>query len=321
MQIDPNYMALSDALFGYALARTAEVGSPRKKLAHYTSAENALNILTGKKIWLRSAAVMNDHSEIEHGRAILAACLDTDLGQRFWTVLDQGHAGLAKRVRDRVAASRQRPRDRIFMVSLSEHDETDRLGRLSMWRAYGGPTAGAAIIFNTEIFDDAQINLMSFASPVLYGGAQVFAPQFEAVIAKLEAGPHLLNGVSADVAFNAVASALDFAILSTKHIGFGEEREWRVIHLPFDYASASVTERLVTIRGTPQLIYELPLVNQPGMNMPKLTLDRLIHTIIIGPALHAETCRRALVEALRMNGVQQPENRVVVSDIPLRQWG
>ncbi|MDJ0278670.1 hypothetical protein QLH51_17900 [Sphingomonas sp. 2R-10] len=37
------------------------------KFAHYTTAENALNIMAVKSVWLRNAAVMNDHSEIEPG--------------------------------------------------------------------------------------------------------------------------------------------------------------------------------------------------------------------------------------------------------------
>lgn len=71
--LDPNYMALADVLFGYALSRTTELGTKNLKLAHYTSAENALNIINGETMWLRNAGVMNDHSEIEHGRGILHA--------------------------------------------------------------------------------------------------------------------------------------------------------------------------------------------------------------------------------------------------------
>ena len=190
-----------------------------------------------------------------------------------------------------------------------------------MWRAYGGKTSGAALVFNSEVFDDAQIQLNAFASPVLYGDYKEFAPQLTAIIDRLEKEPQLLATVAADLAFNAVGSALDFAGLSIKHMGFKEEREWRVIYRPFEYSSAHIVEKLTSISGTPQLIYQLPLVNGPGMNMPGLTLDRLLHRVIVGPSLHPETTWRALVEALRRTGVRTPEPRVVMSDIPLRQTG
>lgn len=80
-------------------------------------------------------------------------------------------------------------------------------------------------------------------------------------------------------------------------------------------------EMVTSIGGTPQLIYQLPLANQRGMNLPHFTLDRLLHRVIVGPSLHPETTWRALVEALRAKGVSVPEARVVISDIPLRQTG
>ena len=322
MMLDPNYMALADVLFGYALSRTTELGTNNLKLAHYTSAENALNIINGQTMWLRNAGVMNDHSEIEHGRGILHAALELPtLGGRLYPILDRAHAGLAERIAGHVKRQRKQARERIFMVSLCETAATERLGRLSMWRAYGGATSGAALVFNSDVFDDAQMPLLSFASPVLYGDIEEFAPKLEAVIDRLEAAPALLRNVTADIAFNAVSSVLDFAILSVKHMGFEEEREWRVIHRPFDYASAHVVEKVASIGGTPQLIYQMPLVNQAGMNMPHLTLDRLLHRVIVGPSLHPETTWRALVEALRAKGVNTPEARVTISDIPLRQKG
>lgn len=317
---DAAYEELSNILFGYARSRTEEVDRKGLKLAHYTSAENALDIISGGTIWLRNADVMNDHSEIEHGRTILAAALDMPhLGGRLARALDHAHAGLAGRISEHVKKHGPRTRERVYMVSLCEAEADDRLGRLSMWRAYGGRISGAALVFNGDVFDDAQSKLMSFASPVLYGGFDEFRPQLETVVDRLESAPHLLRGVSADIAFAAVGSVLDFARLSIKHVGFEEEREWRVIHRPFDYASAHVVQKVTSIGGTPQLIYQLPLVDRLGMGTPSLTLDRLVHRVIVGPSLHPDTTWRALVEALRARGVRNPETRVVVSDIPLRQ--
>lgn len=322
MVLDPNYEALANVLFEYAGARATDLASKNLKLAHYTSSENALNIIIGETMWLRNAAVMNDHSEIEYGKGIIGAAINLpSVGGQLSQVLNRAHAGLADRIISHLHNQKKQVRDRIFMASLCETEENDRLGRLSMWRAYGGNTSGAAIVFNGEVFDGAQNHLMAFASPVLYGDIEDFMPLLEAVITSLRTNPHLLGAVSADVAFGAVSSVLNFATLSIKHPGFEEEREWRIIHQPFEYSSAHVVEKVKSVTGTPQLIYEMPLVNRPGLNMPDLTLDRLLHRVIIGPSLYPETTWRAIVEALRSKGVRSPETRVVVSDIPLRQTG
>lgn len=322
MTNDSNYIALANVMFGYARRRADSLVQSDKKLAHYTSSENALNIINKQTMWLRSAAVMNDHSEIEHGRGILEAAMGPQLiDERFSHVLDHAHSGLAARVKERALKHPGQARHRIFMASLSETETTERLGRLSMWRAYGGKTSGTALIFNRDVFEGALQPFAAVACPVLYGGVDQFKPELEAVIEKLELNPDLLSNVSAEIALNTVSWALDFAILSIKHLGFEEEREWRVIHRPFEYSSAHVLEKVTSVTGTPQLVYQMPLVNEPGLNMPELSLDRLLHRVVIGPSLYPETTWRALVEALRNNEVQEPERRVVLSDIPFRQTG
>lgn len=309
MNTDANYDALAQALFSYAVSRSARLVRDNVKLAHYTTAENALNIVTGETIGLRNAAIMSDHSEIQHGRSLLdAASAASALGRRLFGVLHGAHPGLAERIMEHMREQRTQARERVFMVSLSETDADDRLGRLSMWRAYGGCTSGAALVFNPQIFNDAQPQLQAFASPVLYGGYGEFAPRLEAIIHTLECEPHLLSNVSPDTAFKVVSSAFDYAILSIKHIGFQEEREWRVIHRPYDHTSTHIVKAVTSIAGTPQLVYQMPLVNRPGLNVRGLTLDRLLHRVLVGPSLHPETTWRALVEALRVKGVRAPES-------------
>ena len=40
-------------------------------LAHYTTAEAAINIIKSQEFWLRKAKYMNDHSEVTHGADLL----------------------------------------------------------------------------------------------------------------------------------------------------------------------------------------------------------------------------------------------------------
>jgi hypothetical protein len=134
------HQAALDILFGYANERTQQLGASQGKLAHYTTADNALKIIDGQSLWLRNATVMNDHSEIEHGLGIVNAALEMPAGQRLRAVLSRADPRIADGVFARAAAFAGQKKTNFFMTSLSEHAEGDVLGRLSMWRAYGGPS-------------------------------------------------------------------------------------------------------------------------------------------------------------------------------------
>lgn len=167
MNSNPALGPLLDILYGHSATRLAEVRRTGRKFAHYTSAENALRIIAGRCFWLRSAAVVNDHSEIDYGRAVLGQVLDGELGQRFFRSLDQVHNGISNTVRARFYQEAHEARDATFMTSLCEHEHADWLGRLSMWRAYGGSRAGVALVFKPEAVPDSSLNLGLYPSPVL----------------------------------------------------------------------------------------------------------------------------------------------------------
>ena len=120
-----------------------------------------------------------------------------------------------------------------------------------------------------------------------------------------------------------LGSAIQYAYMSIKHIGFEEEQEWRLIHRPFaGGGNCWVREKIVSIRCVPQLLYELPLGNiYPGMTFPGFTFNNLRHRVIIGPSLYPRTVERAFIDKLTSLGVANAAAKVVVSDTPLRQWG
>ena len=77
-----------------------------------------------------------------------------------------------------------------YITCLSEHKaEEDTLGRLSMWRAYGG-TNGVALVMNvtsTSFPEPAPVEgLKIFASPVAYLDAPTFAEEFQEVVVNIE---------------------------------------------------------------------------------------------------------------------------------------
>jgi hypothetical protein len=56
---------------------------------------------------------------------------------------------------------------------------------------------------------------------------------------------------------------LAFAVLCTKHPGFAEEAEWRVIHCPWWENSPHLLKETELIQGVPQPVYKIALEDIP----------------------------------------------------------
>jgi hypothetical protein len=308
--------------FGYSMDRLAALKDSGRKVAHYTSAENGLNILDSKTMWLRNAVAMNDFSEIAWGQRCLGYCLDSrEAGARLRTLIEASHPGAYDIVLNWLNVRTVLNRSYTYLTSLSEFDPGDRLGKLSMWRAYGGSQAGVALVFNTAPLESESDALAIYHSPVLYGDEHALAGEFERLVQRLENNVDLLPQVPAPAVSQIVYNALHFATLSTKHPGFEEEREWRIIHSPLETRSDWVVEDVVTVRGIPQIIYKVPLQDLPGLEMPELELASLLYRVIIGPCQYPQQVGEAYARVMLSLGIAQPWERIVLSEIPLRQPG
>jgi hypothetical protein len=308
-------------MYQHVSLRIDGLKAENRKIAHYTSAENAMNIIIGKTIWLRNASLMNDFMEIQYGRDRLSAVLKKRQDE-ITTLLNRAHDGLSADVTDWLEQVDSILKEQTYLTSFAEHPADDKLGKLSMWRAYGGSVAGVALVFNTDLFEsDHHINsLATSLHPVIYGPEQ-FATCFDNLISELQCNSNLLRQVPLDRAKSIVFHTFKDLVLTTKHPGFAEEEEWRIIHSPFMFSSAFVMPSTQTIGGVPQVIHEIQLRNQGGLNLPEIELDRLIHRVIIGPCQYPAQVAFALAEALTSAGVANSRSRINISDIPVRQRG
>lgn len=108
------------------------------------------------------------------------------------------------------------------------------------------------------------------------------------------------------------------ATVSLKHPAFREEREWRLIHLPFEQPSPHVKHATVTLGGMPQLVYKIRPENRPEENINGITLAELLDRIIIGPSQYAGPIYASLVEELTKAAVRDAAKKMIFSGIPLR---
>ncbi len=320
MTADEAIAAFSELAFPYETRRFKEVDDKGLKMAHYTTAENAALILKNETLWLRNAQFMNDFSEVAYGTECLKHALLMGSGAELEKALDGAHPGLWKSIADFINGMEHQTRTHTYLTSLSAFDPEDFLGKLSMWRAYGGPTSGVAIVFNTEVFGEDSLKLGAYSSPVAYGNEFSMAKNIREIIAGLNANPDVIKQVPFDNAKAIMINTLQFATLSHKHPAFAEEQEWRVIHRPLTDASAFIPTSVETVRGIPQMVCKIPLRDQPGLDMPWLNLDKLINRIIIGPCVYPQQVAWAFSEILKGKGID-PAGKIVTANIPLRQQG
>lgn len=208
--------------------------------------------------------------------------------------------------------------DRAYLTSLSLHDARESLtGKLSMWRAYGGPD-NVCLLFHTQPFVANQTAWELVLSPVLYGGPFEFKREFEAFIQRLERCAGVLSSLDASIIQANVARALDSAVLSIEHHGFHEEVEWRIIHQHSDFHADPPSET-VTFNSQRELVYHLPIENNDEGGIWGASLDEALDRIIIGPVANPKRTRNHLVRLLGEGGIMRPEDRVGHCGIPFRR--
>ena len=246
-------------------ARKLETGE--SQLVHYTTAENAVNIIRSKTFWLRNVRCMNDYSEVQHGINLLFKVFggpDNASINKLYAALDQIAPGAAKRAVDRFNEWMPKLPDITFIGCLSQADMDESTGRLSMWRAYSTPNSGVALVLDKAPFIAETDALAAYSLPVAYLTDEQFLAGIEACLNALEGLVPALVGIEAAVIEETVFWWLLCMAVGCKHPGFHEEREWRIIYIPEMWKSQVILQTVETIRGLPQIVQKIPLIDDPG---------------------------------------------------------
>jgi Protein of unknown function (DUF2971) len=322
LQIPQEELFLLAIFHPFMLARFKHAAENNTKFVHYTNADTAMRIFENEQIWLRKTSCMNDFMEIEHG----FGCLNVAYKKHQELVRDSLgslFSGIPEKLEKKFNEWLPHFRTDTYIACVSEHgnentgDEEDRIGRLSMWRAYGGST-GVAIVMNNGPFLRRSSALNAYTSPVAYLGEVEFESEFVKLFESIKSNTVELQMIGEERVIDLVFNAFRYAVLCTKHPGFREEREWRVIYSPKYQKSNRLIEDIKTIGGTPQQIFKLPLKNVLEEGFYGAEIPELVDRVIIGPTNYPYAIREAIVSCLSKKGLADVESRVVVSDIPLR---
>lgn len=291
-------------------------------LAHYTSLINLENILSNNEVWLSNPLDMNDLEEVRFGvnsgmdilqfHRGLREVLETDIRRNaFYQALDNSYQEYgSEHVLD------------LYIMCFSVHDPIAHIdGRLSMWRGYGMNGRGAAIVFDTSkvaILDDSPLAL----APVHYATPQERRAKIEGKID--EVVQFFRNNRIPDEYLRGCADALFkriclFAIFS-KHNGFLEEQEWRLVYFKDRDPNKHLEPFLSYFNGPSGLQPKLKLPTRPipGVIHDGFQLTDIIHSIIIGPTSSSLLTRRSAERMLDKADKSVLKGRLRMSEIPFR---
>ena len=285
-----NEELLDDIFFHYFNQKLQELENNKNvEFAYYSSLEVIHYILTDGKIWLRNASCMNDFMEIRRGQDLFEKYFQAEENRckfrRIFNQIDSNFNWEEKLLQ----VIRDFPISAIYdcyLASLTVHDKKDDdLGKLSMWRGYGRGIGGALVLNKEEILsrDIKGISL----SKVAYFTYEEFAENFNELLANIELHVQQFKSIGAQNIWQHLRRAVLFAIVSIKHPGFREEKEWRLLCFDSDTTNDKrfLDTEIVVISGVPQKIYTL--------NIKKILPELLDHAII-GPTQYGIVAYTAL---------------------------
>ena len=310
---DPRSILLPDIIRQYENARCNNT-----RFVHYTSLTNGVSILRNQQIWMRNATFMNDYSEVRHGMDRVIHFFGGEQATPMWETLEAIQAGLSNDIRGLFDGWIKDIRRHTYLTCFSEHlDSEDLTGRLSMWRAYGDE-AGVALVLNQAAMLSDSNALKAHSLPVQYCTDEELFTRFSMTVDSIKANIDLMKRMNVELIKGYFWEMLYAHCVCLKHPGFSEEREWRVVYRPNQEASDRIEEAIETVDGVPQRIYKIPIEDVPKEGFVGANPNDLINRIIIGPCKHPDAAWDAYVSVLREMNVSELEDRVFLSEIPLR---
>jgi hypothetical protein len=208
-----------------------------------------------------------------------------------------------------------------YVFCLSLHDKHRDDGKLSMWRGYGANGNGVAIVIDTAKLEPNRASPLIFAE-VKYGTIEkrlnwinARANQF----AKLLRLANLADEQLYIAAYAFIERIKRFALF-TKHSGFEEEQEWRVLYNPERDTNKFLTgffSHSVTERGVEPML-RFPVRHIPGLTEEDLSMTKIIDHILLGPTHNSYLASQSVKRM--MENLKKPElaKRIRQSGIPYR---
>jgi hypothetical protein len=265
---------------------------------------------------------MNDHEELRFGLRVAEQEFMAHDGIRDACKTSQNYELLVGNFHEKLRKIGREDAFDTYIACFSLHDPLqDGNGKLSMWRGYGGNGSGVALVFDTTTIKETNTNFLLWAK-VHYASRQW---RTEWIRAKLDLFAGLLNEYQLPPSeyWAAIDSLLDrlkvFSIF-TKHDGFREEQEWRLVYLRERDKNRMLTDMLsyaIGPRGIePKL--KLDLLRLGQLVEQDLSPQNILCRLILGPSISSPLLQATVVRMLETLNLSNLSGKVSASETPYR---
>ena len=187
-----------------------------------------------------------------------------------------------------------------------------------MWRSYSSNQVGVAVVINPLPFYALNDALWAFSSPVFYFDDQQLKAMLFQIVGNVRAQRDFIAASSREWIKGSFFRLLRSIAHCTKHPGFAEEQEWRIMHTNSMDDPGLLRMEVEAVAGIPQPVIKLPLVNDPAKGVTGISVPEILERVIIGPTQYPEVIADALIQEMTLAGVRDAAGKVARSTIPLR---
>ena len=177
---------------------------------------------------------MSDTKEIHLGREGVSTFINTH-GARLKSALDAVDLGLYDDLIMFWNAEAYIHINKTFIASFTPHALLDEGGSAYHRENYGS----VALYLDPAVLRNGPSDLALFLRPVTYGEAELNNSLVK-MLETVEGNIELLRSVDKGILLSFLRHQLFFASVSTKAEAFSDEKEWRIIYTPWQFASAHI---------------------------------------------------------------------------------
>lgn len=294
----------------------------RPLLAHYTSVAVLDGMMGNNEIWFSNPLYMNDLEELRFGMVEGANAFRTSHELKAAFKDESAFDSMMARFNNLFEAFETKHAFDTYIMCLAKHAPENNDGLLSMWRGYGAGGGGVAVVFDTT-----RINF-SEHSPFIIGAVKYGTREERLAwiatkisgLAGLIAGKTLSDDELSYIAYYWIERLKVFALF-TKHSGFHEEQEWRIVYMSERDKGDKLKGMLgyaITPRGVVEPKLKFQVKPLEGLFGEHLSLENIVDRIILGPTTSSALAETSVKRMLSHKGKHRLAGKIVASSIPFR---
>jgi hypothetical protein len=283
--------------------------------------ETLENILKSGEIWFSNPLFMNDLEEVRFGIAnAYSKVIESDKIRKALDS-DERYNIFLNRFDHYINEYEENHLLDTYVFCLTQHDPGNNDGLLSMWRGYGGFDKGAALVFDTSAITPIDRSPFIIAR-VNYGSADERNIWFDWLVSTaakaIQENP--LKDDKIYLISAAIFQRIKLFALFSKHHGFKEENEWRVVYLSDQDHGGHLKKYQHYHIGDQGVEPKLRFRLEPteGWTADDLSFDRILFKILLGPSVSNPLALQSTKRMLDVIGRPELKDRVIASSIPLR---